>query len=543
MSAPTPDALTRRAREALGEADAFDLLAELVESAPTNLEDPVHQRYEKPNYTDAAHRLLRWAREFGLAPRLFDGQAGRPAGHELPGGPRPNVVIDLNFGSAETVLVMAHYDVVPVPAEQLARWQSPPHRLTARADGRLYGRGANDDLGSGTVAALLALRRLSKGPRPHRNVRLVIACDEETGGAGGIEAMRAHDDRLAADDPKRILRADVALIPDGSPHATAGSCGVVFLDTVVGRPAPLASILGLGRDLVGLQGLAKGWRSSYASPDWPDHQAPEAVITGRASLTLFDLTDSGGPSEAPVLRNLHAEADAANQIPEAVTLVFAGSKERLSHLSEELGRSVKPPYRLEEAGATALNIREGDLALQFIGKGAHGGYPHRGFNPNPPLLELLEGAGERAGLDMRRLATASFSVDLRLVPEMSLSSGVEPALESVRRSIAARSLSASVVAPEERCRAGYHLTVDHPALRRLSGLVAETLGEKGVFGEYGGTDASALLTVLTPRGEPIPAIVFGSMDREANIHQAEESVDPRALAGVVETIRRFVCEP
>ncbi|MFI5414003.1 MAG: hypothetical protein ACHQ0I_05415, partial [Candidatus Lutacidiplasmatales archaeon] len=61
--------------------------------------------------------------------------------------------------------------------------------------------------------------------------------------------------------------------------------------------------------------------------------------------------------------------------------------------------------------------------------------------------------------------------------------------------------------------------------------------------EYGGTDASSLRDLTTPRGAPLPALVFGCMDPEAHIHDAEESADPQKIAGVVQSILRFVREP
>ena len=64
--------LPRGAAEALGDPDALRLLAELVAIAPTNLEDPLHDRYEKPNYRRAAERIVRAARDRGLATRVFD---------------------------------------------------------------------------------------------------------------------------------------------------------------------------------------------------------------------------------------------------------------------------------------------------------------------------------------------------------------------------------------------------------------------------------------------------------------------------------------
>jgi len=98
-------------------------------------------------------------------------------------------------------------------------------------------------------------------------------------------------------------------------------------------------------------------------------------------------------------------------------------------------------------------------------------------------------------------------------------------------------------APLARARGGYALAPDHPFALQLERLCAELFHEPGVFGEYGGTDASSLVGVRTPAGDPLPALVFGSMDREAHIHEAEESVDPRTLAAVAVLIERFVREP
>jgi acetylornithine deacetylase/succinyl-diaminopimelate desuccinylase-like protein len=78
---------------------------------------------------------------------------------------------------------------------------------------------------------------------------------------------------------------------------------------------------------------------------------------------------------------------------------------------------------------------------------------------------------------------------------------------------------------------------------RFERVLRDTLGAVGVRGEYGGTDASALRGLKTPGGKLLPAIVFGSMDPEARIHDAEESADPRKIAAVTTTIERFVREP
>ena len=543
MPSPTADLPVTAAAAPFGEEEPLRLLTQLVSVAPTNLEDPVHQRWEKPNYLRAADVIVRAARSAGLATRVYDPMvAGDVTGdwHDLP---RPNVVVDLEVGAKETVLVLAHYDVVPVPVEQLARWKSPPHTLTLRADGRLYGRGSNDDLGSGVVTALTAMRHLAQKEHLPRNVRLVACCDEETGGEGGVEAIKAHDATLPVDDPGRILRGEVALIPDGSPETTAGSSGVAFLDGSFDRPVSLGETLAYGQALVDLHEVARQWKSVYASPDWPDRHAPDAVITGRASVTKFDV---GGVTVSPSrveLQALHAETDAANQIPRSVTLIFSGPSESLDPLRGHLEPLLAAPFHLEPDGPTALPVPPGTRALQLVGEAAHGGYPHRGHNPVPATLRLLRAAIERGVIDGRALGTATFTVDLRLIPEMDLELGLRAALTYVRTWTATYGTHARIEAPAARCRSGYSLPVDHPAVVKLQGILATTLGSPGIRGEYGGTDASALRGLTTSRGDPLPAIVFGSMDPDAHIHDAEESADPRRIAGVTAAIERFVREP
>ncbi len=536
-----PEASRGTVVERLGDPAALQILQELVAIAPTNLEDLASSRFEKPNYLRAADAIVRWARAFGLATRLFD-PLTEGSREELHGLPRPNVVVDLDRGARETVLVLAHYDVVPVPAEQRSRWRTPPHTLTLRPDGRLYGRGSNDDLGSGITATLLAMRRLADAERLPRNVRLLACCDEETGGTGGIEALREHDGDRAPDDPARTIRGDVALIPDGSPHTTIGSSGVAFLEGAVRPPTTLRESLRDGRTLVGLHELARTWRSTMRSPDWPDRSAPEPVVTGRASVTKLDLERAGENPGRLAVRTVHAESDAANQIARTVTIVLDGPSELLAAAPVRLATRVRPPFRLEPAGATALAVPAGALALQLVGVAAHGGYPHRGHNPVPATFDLLAGALEDGTLADVPLARATYTVDLRLVPEMELSDGTAQALADAARRAGTDASRLVLDAPPSRCRPGYALSPTAPAAVKLERIVRAELGEAGLFGEYGGTDASSLRGLRTPTGAPLPALVFGSMDPEANIHDVDESADPARIAGVARTIERFVLE-
>ncbi len=530
------------AARALGDVAALRLLQELVAIAPTNLENVALGRYEKPNYGRAAEAIVRWARSFGLATRVYDPLLHGPDPASWRNIPRPNVIVDLDRGAKETVLVLAHYDVVPVPDEQRARWKSPPHTLTLRSNGRLYGRGSSDDLGSGVTATLLAMRRLAESDTVPRNVRLLVCCDEETGGQGGIDALRAHDEHLGAGDPDRFLDADVALIPDGSPHVTVGSSGLSFLEASFTGPVPLSRAVSYGEELVGLHQLASAWRSACPSGDWPDRGAPAPVITGRATVTRFDI-DAVPPGDTVRLLAAHAETEASNLIPRTVTLVFSGPAERLDRLPAELAPRLPAPFVLERAGVSSVAVPDGALAVQVVGKAGHAGYPHKARNPVPVALDLLREAVGRGLLDASVPGAARFTVDLRLTPEMELEEGVGPVLARVRGWAAAHAPTARVEAPPSHSRPGYMLEPGHPMVQKLAGILRTTLGSDQVLGEYGGTDASSLRGLRSRSGEPLPALVFGSMDEAAQIHDVDESADPRLIAGVAATIERFVREP
>ncbi len=93
-----------------------------------------------------------------------------------------NLFITLNKKAKETLLLATHYDVVPAGEG----WKSDPFRL--RRKGKLLiGRGACDDKGA-IAAAMGALKELKKG-NCRRNVKLLVACDEEVGGENGLRKL------------------------------------------------------------------------------------------------------------------------------------------------------------------------------------------------------------------------------------------------------------------------------------------------------------------------------------------------------------------
>ena len=99
------------------------------------------------------------ARELGFAVRDFGGYA-----------------CDVTLGEAEEkIAVLGHLDVVPVGDG----WTKPPFDGVVE-NGRMYGRGTNDDKGP-SLAALFAMKAIKEAGIPlKKSIRLILGCDEES---------------------------------------------------------------------------------------------------------------------------------------------------------------------------------------------------------------------------------------------------------------------------------------------------------------------------------------------------------------------------
>lgn len=85
----------------------------------------------------------------------------------------------------KTVLWNGHLDTVPYGS--LEEWNTDPAKAV-EAGGRIYGRGSSD-MKSGLAAMAYALCHLEE--EPACNIRFVGSCDEEKGGLGAEEALKA----------------------------------------------------------------------------------------------------------------------------------------------------------------------------------------------------------------------------------------------------------------------------------------------------------------------------------------------------------------
>lgn len=131
---------------------------------------------------DCLDDALTIARDLGFAVRNVDGYAG-----------------EASLGdSEEYVAVLGHLDIVPAGSG----WSHDPFRGEI-TDGRMYGRGVNDDKGP-LIAALYALKALKEeGRELPAAVRIIMGTSEETGG-GDIE----HYLKVRRDQPKAGFTPD-----------------------------------------------------------------------------------------------------------------------------------------------------------------------------------------------------------------------------------------------------------------------------------------------------------------------------------------------
>jgi len=125
------------------------------------------------------------------------------------GGVRPNIIA-YYYGEegdeGERLWILSHLDVVP-PGD-LSKWSiTKPFEPVVR-DGRVYGRGSEDN-GQGIVSSLYAVRALMNlGLRPRRTMVLAFVSDEEAGSEYGLKW-------LLKNHPELFRRSDLILVPDG----------------------------------------------------------------------------------------------------------------------------------------------------------------------------------------------------------------------------------------------------------------------------------------------------------------------------------------
>ena len=157
-------------------------------------------------------------------------EAGADEAMVMPSEGHPLVYAEKRVSpDAPTVLVYAHYDVMP--AEPLELWKSQPFEPEVR-DGHIWARGADDDKGQSMIQVKAFEYLVREGLLRH-NVKFIFEGEEEIGSPSLNAFLKAH---------KELLKADVILVSDTSmlgvdlPSLTTGLRGLAYWEVEVTGP-------------------------------------------------------------------------------------------------------------------------------------------------------------------------------------------------------------------------------------------------------------------------------------------------------------------
>ena len=168
-------------------------------------------------------------------------------------GVRPNILAYYYGEQGEKsprLWVLTHLDVVP-PGD-LSKWTVTKPFEPLVKDGKIYGRGSEDN-GQSLVASLYAVKALMNlGIRPKRTIILAFVSDEETGSKYGLEwLMKEH--------PEVFRKDDLVLVPDagnseGSFIEVAEKSRLMFQVKTIGRQThAMSPEKGINAHLIGMK--------------------------------------------------------------------------------------------------------------------------------------------------------------------------------------------------------------------------------------------------------------------------------------------------
>lgn len=131
--------------------------------------------------------------------------------------------------SAKTVLIYAHYDVMP--AEPFELWKSNPFEPEIR-DEHIWARGADDDKGQAFIQ-VKAFEYLVKTGNLKNNIKFIFEGEEEIGSPSLEDFCKEHKELLKADI---ILVSDTSMLGADLPSLTTGLRGLAYWEIEVTGP-------------------------------------------------------------------------------------------------------------------------------------------------------------------------------------------------------------------------------------------------------------------------------------------------------------------
>jgi len=279
---------------------------------------------------------------------------------------------------APPIVLMAHYDVVPVVE---ADWSRPPFGEPVR-DGVVWGRGALDDKGELVVLLDAVENLLAAGFTPARDVYLALGGNEESYGSGaaasasllaerGVRAAFVLDEGGAIiDSPFRGVDARLAVIGTAEKGVLGVRLRVVGEGGHASTPPEWTAIDRLSRALRRVR-TARAKLTLSA----PVRQMLEAIAPhSRGALrVVFGNLGLFGPLVARVLARMGAENAAFVQTTVAPTMLAGGTAANV----------------LPSAAEATLNLRlvPGDSVEAAVER------LHRVIRDERVLVEVIDGGG------------------------------------------------------------------------------------------------------------------------------------------------------
>ena len=154
-------------------------------------------------------------------------EAGADEAMVMPSSGNPLVFAQKQVDpSAPTVLIYAHYDVMP--AEPIELWKSKPFEPTIH-DGRIWARGADDDKGQSMIQ-VKAFEYLVKYNLLKHNIKFIFEGEEEIGSPSLNAFLKEHQELLKADV---ILVSDTSMLGADLPSLTTGLRGLAYWEIEV----------------------------------------------------------------------------------------------------------------------------------------------------------------------------------------------------------------------------------------------------------------------------------------------------------------------
>lgn len=157
-------------------------------------------------------------------------EAGADEAMIMPSQGNPLVFAQKHISDeAPTILIYAHYDVMP--AEPLELWKSQPFEPEIR-DGHIWARGADDDKGQAMIQVKAFEYVVKHGLLKH-NVKFIFEGEEEIGSPSLEAFCRTHKELLNADV---ILVSDTSMVSAETPSLTTGLRGLAYWEVEVTGP-------------------------------------------------------------------------------------------------------------------------------------------------------------------------------------------------------------------------------------------------------------------------------------------------------------------